>query len=130
MTQFYNKPKLKERRQDLRNNMTVPEVILWSKIQRKQLGFKFRRQFSIGNFVLDFYCVPLKLAIELDGESHYVGKAPKKDAARDAFLKSIGVTSIRVTNHDIRKNLNGVLELIYYSASQLAKPRTPLDPPL
>jgi very-short-patch-repair endonuclease len=130
MTKLYNKTNLKTRRQDLRNNMPGPEVILWSKLQRRQLGVKFRRQYSVGSYILDFYCVTLRLAIELDGESHYVADGPARDVQRDAFLNSSGITVLRFSNQDVRKNLNGVLSLIYYTAQKLTNGKTPLDPPL
>jgi very-short-patch-repair endonuclease len=70
--QLNNKPILKNYRKGLRNNMTEAEIVLWKYLKGSQLdGKKFRRQHSFGNYILDFYCAPLKLAIELDGASHF-----------------------------------------------------------
>lgn len=65
---IFNVPNLKPKRQALRNNPTPTEKLLWSKLKNSQLGFKFRRQYSVGGYILDFYCPTKKLAIELDGE--------------------------------------------------------------
>ena len=78
--------------------MPEAEVILWSKLRGKGLdGHKFRRQYSIGKFVLDFYCPKLRLAIEVDGDSH---------------MEAIGITFLRFSNREIYKNINGVLNKI------------------
>jgi len=56
MTKIFNVIKLKDRRISLRNNQTPHEVLLWARLRREQLGFKFRRQHSIGGYIVDFYC--------------------------------------------------------------------------
>ena len=72
MTQSFNQRERKPTRQQLRSNMPPAEVILWSKLKgRQMLGCKFRRQFGIESYTVDFYSAELKLAIELDGETHY-----------------------------------------------------------
>jgi very-short-patch-repair endonuclease len=72
MTILYNKTSEKAKGQLLRKNMTNAEALVWSKIRDKQIeGSKFRRQYSVGQFVIDFYCTELKLAIEIDGDSHF-----------------------------------------------------------
>ena len=70
MTVFYNKKALKERRRELRQNSTPAEKILWKLLRDSKLGAKFRRQYSVGGYVLDFYCPKLKIAIELLGSVH------------------------------------------------------------
>ncbi|MDO8599192.1 MAG: DUF559 domain-containing protein, partial [bacterium] len=67
-----NAPALKVVRSHLRASMPAPELILWQRIRNEQLGVKFRRQHSIGSAIVDFYAPSVRLAIELDGESHYV----------------------------------------------------------
>jgi len=67
---IYNIKKFFDRRKDLRNNSTPQEDILWSKLKHSQLGFKFRRQHSIGGYIVDFYCPSKKLVIEIDGPAH------------------------------------------------------------
>lgn len=71
MTKIFNRNEELEKRRELRNNSTKAESLLWQQLKGKQVaGFKFRRQYSVGKFVLDFYCAERKLAIELDGSSH------------------------------------------------------------
>lgn len=101
----------KELRKSLRNNATSAEQLLWKALQGKQLdGFKFRRQHSIGNYILDFFCPSVSLAIELDGETHYTPEAQEYDRIRDNFLANVGIRVIRYHNHDVFDNLTGVLE--------------------
>jgi very-short-patch-repair endonuclease len=114
MTKFLNNsPELKKRRRDLRNNLTKAEVTLWKYIKGNQLeGRKFRRQFSVGNYILDFYCFEEKLAIELDGKEHYTEGSYEYDLSRDSFLKAQGITILRFENEDIFKCTEEVLEKI------------------
>ena len=76
------------------------------------LGFRFRRQFSIGSYILDFYCPKLKLDVEVDGESHYVRDGPERDQVRTAFLEKMDVCVVRVPNSEVAYNLDGVLEYL------------------
>ena len=106
-----NLPSKKEFRRELRNNATPAEVALWKALQGKQLdGFKFRRQHSIGNYILDFFCPSANLAIELDGGQHFSKEGLEYDAIRDEFLRSVGITVVRYANNLIFENLDGVLE--------------------
>lgn len=114
MNLIYNKSELKGLRQKLRNNAPKAEQILWSRLKGKQLnGLKFRRQNSIGRFVLDFYCPALKLAIEVDGPSHFKRDARLYDLEREAFIRQFNIEFLRFTNQDIYENLEGVLEMIW-----------------
>ena len=70
----YNDPKLKSRRKELRRNETKEEKLLWENLRRKKLGVKFNRQYSVGPYVLDFYCVEKRLGLELDGAHHLKDK--------------------------------------------------------
>ena len=73
MTLYYNQATEKTRRASFRKNLTKSELILWSKLKSRQMmGYKFRRQFSVDRFILDFYCPEIKLAIEVDGESSHI----------------------------------------------------------
>jgi very-short-patch-repair endonuclease len=94
-------------RKDLRNNITPEEQILWYKLKNKALGFKFRRQHSIGNFIADFYCFEKKLVIELDGSQHLDNQ--EHDQERTNYLESLDIKVIRFWNGDIKNNLDGVL---------------------
>jgi very-short-patch-repair endonuclease len=94
----------------LRKSMPEAEVILWSRLRRRQLcGCKFRRQYGVGKFSIDFYCPELKLAIEVDGESHRSESAEISDRAREEFIGHFGIQFLRFSNTDVRMNLNGVL---------------------
>jgi very-short-patch-repair endonuclease len=113
MTEIFNKKEMKERRQLLRRNMPKSETILWSKIRMKQIGgCRFRRQYSVGAYVLDFYCPDLRLAIEIDGESHDKPTAKEYDQEREEQIKQLGITIIRFTNSQIETKLEDVVQYI------------------
>ena len=87
MTELYNKTSEKEKRRSLRNNMPPAEKIVWEKLRNRQIeGCKFRRQYSIDRFVIDFYAPELKLAIEIDGDSHFQDGAQVYDYELQSFL--------------------------------------------
>ena len=97
----------------LRNNATEEEQILWEKLKgRQMLGCKFRRQYGIGPFIVDFYWPELELAIEIDGSSHTTAVSLENDALRQASIEGHGINMIRFTNKDVRDNLNHVLLVI------------------
>jgi very-short-patch-repair endonuclease len=114
MTRVFNRQAEKEKRQSLRNSLPPAELILWSRLKNRQICTqKFRRQFSIGPYVVDFYCPALKLAIEIDGDSHFQPGEQEKDRTRQQFIESTGVQFLRFRNVEVRENLHGVLEAIY-----------------
>ncbi len=99
MAALHNRKYLKPIRKSLRNNATSAEATFWNIVKKSQVGgYKFRRQHSIGNYVVDFYCPALKLAIELDGEPHADLINIARDAERDEWLKHYGITVIRYEN--------------------------------
>lgn len=101
-------PKLVSRSKRLRNDPTTAESILWQHLRRSQLhGYKFRRQQPIGPFIVDFYCAPLKLAIELDGSSHE-GK-DGYDGFRESNIEGKGVRVLRFLNSEVIGDIDGVL---------------------
>lgn len=103
--------------------MTEEEIILWSKLKQKQLnGYKFRRQHSIENYILDFYCPEKRLGIELDGGQHYQDEKINYDEKRTNNLKTLNIKIIRFTNFDIRNNLNGVLAKILMTLNDITTP--------
>ncbi|MBN1468983.1 MAG: endonuclease domain-containing protein [Fusobacteriaceae bacterium] len=108
----YNKPSTLEKRRYLRKNMTEPEIKLWQYLRNEQLGVKFRRQHSIGEYIADFYCTKLKLVIEIDGESHFNDEAIEYDSIRTNFFKSLGIGVIRFNNDEVMTNIEGVFEII------------------
>ena len=110
---IYNRPALKESRRQLRNNSTPAESALWEMLRSGRLcGTKWRRQVSIGNYIVDFYCPKAHLCIELDGEDHYTILGDTKDYDRTEYLKSKGLNVIRFENCEIWNDINRVLESI------------------
>ena len=106
----YN-PKLKELARTLRNNSTFTEIMLWNYLKKKQVrGYDFDRQKPIDNYIVDFYCKDLNLAIEVDGESHY-GRE-RRDKLKDKRLKELGVSLLRFDDLDIIYKLDKVIESI------------------
>ncbi|HED38219.1 MAG TPA: DUF559 domain-containing protein [Ignavibacteria bacterium] len=106
----YN-PALKEKARYLRNNSTLSEVLLWKYLKGKLMcGFDFHRQKPLDNYIVDFFCNELLLAIEIDGDSH-IGKE-KYDKIRQKRLEGLGVKFLRFADLDVKKNMNGVLETI------------------
>ena len=108
----YN-PKLKPLAKALRENMTFAEVLLWNELkQKKMLGYDFDRQKPIDNFIVDFYCKDLKLAIEVDGISHFSEEAIEEDEVRQSKLESLGITFLRFDDRLVRKDLANVVSEI------------------
>ena len=88
-----NRPELEARRRELRGSLTVAEARLWSCLQRSRLGWKFRRQHSIGPFIVDFYCPSARLAIELDGAGH--DSAPASLAVLPPLLEELAARGLK-----------------------------------
>ncbi len=127
MTQFFNRTQDKEKRRLLRNNMPRAEALIWSKLKAKQmLGYKFRRQYSVDRYVVDFYCPELKLAVEIDGDSHFQTGSEDNDRHRQAFIESIGIQFLRFTNEDVFKNIEGVVEIVRRTAMEMNSRGDPL----
>jgi very-short-patch-repair endonuclease len=100
-------------RQQLRRNMPKAEELLWNKLRRRQvLGYKFRRQFSVGPYSIDFYCPEIKLAIEVDGDSHFSPEATEYDQERQTYIESFGIRFLRFTNNQIYKTITDVMDHI------------------
>jgi very-short-patch-repair endonuclease len=109
----------KRRARELRAEMSLPERLLWSALRRQQTGLRFRRQHPAGPYILDFYCDSIKLCVEVDDLSHDFRAT--HDAARDRWLLSQGVRTLRVSARDVLRNLEGVVQSIGVEA------RTPSD---
>ena len=98
----------------LRKNQTPQESKLWYCLRSKRFqGFKFRRQFPVGPYIVDLCCFKEKLIIELDGGQHNESGSLAYDATRDSFLRSQGYRVLRIWNNEVTNNLEGVLEKIY-----------------
>jgi len=96
---LFNKKGLKSYRLSLRNRSTSAEAVLWDILKSKNLdGRKFRRQHSIGNYIVDFCCPSEKLIIELDGDPHGEYHKIEEDANRDKYLESLGFAVLRFEN--------------------------------
>jgi very-short-patch-repair endonuclease len=120
MTKLFNKTSEKLKRRQLRSNMTKAEALIWQKLRCKQIeNCKFRNQYSVDRFVLDFYSPEIKLAIEIDGESHFQEGAAQYDNERQIFIESAGINFLRFTNNQVYENLNGVLETIAHKIREL-----------
>ena len=93
--------------------MTQPEITLWSRLKNRQLlKYKFRRQYSVGPFILDFYCPELKLAIEIDGGSHERPQAKESDQERQEYVEKFGIRFLRFKNEEVEKQIERVLTSI------------------
>jgi very-short-patch-repair endonuclease len=107
-------PKIVKYARKLRKNSTPWEKKLWGFLKSSKFyGFKFRRQFSIGNYIVDFCCVKEKFIVELDGGHHNTPQGIGYDKKRYEFLKKSGYRVLRIWNNEIENNLEGVGEKIY-----------------
>jgi len=106
-----NDPALKHRRRELRRNQTDAEKAFWSKARNRQFyGLRFFRQYSMGPYILDFYCPTLKLAVELDGGQHNQIENKEYDSGRSEYLKAQGIDVMRYWNNEVLLNMQGALD--------------------
>ncbi len=113
MGNIRNNKKLKKYRLELRRNETNPEKKLWSYLRNENFyNYKFYRQYSIGKYILDFYCHSLKLGIEVDGDSHYTIEGIENDSRRTKDLENYDVKILRFSNLEIQREIFAVLEVI------------------
>ena len=99
------------RAQNLRKGMTDAEIILWSRLRRGIAdGFRFRRQHPIGPYIADFACVSASLVVEVDGDTHSTDAEIAHDDRRDRYMKAHGWRVLRVTNEDVYKRLDMVID--------------------
>lgn len=106
-------PKTKHQAIQLRKKSTPAERKLWSRIRDDQLGFNFRRQHAIGNYIPDFVCIEKKLIIELDGSQHL--EQQKYDEQRTKYLNSLGYKVIRFWNNEVTNNIDSVILAILHA---------------
>ena len=113
---------LHARAREMRRNPTEPEKRLWRNLSNGQLeGLKFRRQEVIGRYIADFMCPARSLIVEVDGDTHDEGK----DRLRDDVLAQFGFLVLRITNHDVMSNSEGVLIAISFAAKGRASRHMP-----
>jgi very-short-patch-repair endonuclease len=102
--------------------MTPAETLLWRYIKAHRIdGMGFRRQMPMARYVADFVCHSARLIVELDGESHDFASSQRNDRQRDAWFKSQGYRVLRFTNDDVRRNLEGVIQVIREAAAASAR---------
>ena len=109
----------------LRKKETDTERILWRHLRNRNFpGYKFRRQHPLDCYIMDFYCPIAKLAIELDGGGHNYRVAQIRDRTRSEFLARKGIVVLRFWNHQVRQELDGVLQAIWFALQEqcLSKP--------
>ncbi len=97
----------------LRKAMTPEEKKLWSHLRAKSFNSQFRKQVPFGPYILDFFCLVKKIAVELDGGQHYTDEGQEYDAARDKYLQAHEITMLRFRNREVKTNLDGVLTVIW-----------------
>ena len=108
----YN-PKLKEFARQLRNNSTKSEILLWLQLKGKQMrGYDFHRQKPIDNYIVDFFCIELMLAIELDGYSHKNIEIYEKDKQKEIRLNELGVYVLIFEDKEVYHDMQNVLRTI------------------
>jgi len=108
---------IKEKARTLRKNQTDSEKRLWQQLRNRQLmGKKFRRQYPIGAYIVDFVCLGLKLVVELDGGQHM--DQQNYDERRTEFLKQQGFVVLGFWNNEVMGNIEGVLEALTLALSQ------------
>lgn len=126
----YN-PALKPLARQLRQNMTFGEALLWNELKQDKLfGFDFDRQRCLDNYIVDFYCKELMLAIEIDGLSHYHEAAFEKDKIRQKKLESLGVQFIRFSEAEVKKDMFNVLRTISTTVIELIKADRSIELPV
>ena len=112
------------RARTLRKALTPCERMLWNRLRRRTILFRFRKQYPAFEYFLDFYCPTAKVCVEVDGDSHYV--EPKRDVSRDRRLVEGGILTLRFTNPEIRESLDAVVEEVFDAcAKRCAVPRVP-----
>lgn len=103
----------------LRKKMTFAEKMLWSRIRNNKIGYYFRRQHPLSNYIVDFYCDHLNLVIEVDGDIHADITVKLEDENKEESLKSYGLNVIRFTNDEVKKDLDVVVESILREAQRI-----------
>ena len=114
-------PALRAVARRLRRNSTLAEILLWQQIKGRKLGVQFHRQVPLDEFIVDFYCHELLLAIEIDGATHDNPENYASDIERQKRLESFGVQFIRVEDHEVKINMDGVMKYLSAEVRKLIK---------
>ena len=125
MGELYNTGNLLKLRRALRRRQTESERILWSQLRNRRLhGLKFFRQYSVGNYILDFYCQSKNLAVEVDGQHHAEPEDIEYDRRRTEYLNRVGIKVIRFWNEEVTGDCEGVVGRIC-AAAGVGRPLSP-----
>jgi uroporphyrinogen-III synthase len=101
-----------KRIRELRRSQTEAENAAWHLLRNRNLGLKFRRQYPIDNYVVDFYCFEHRLAVELDGSIHSQPSQMRKDRGKDVYLKSLGIRVLRFPNGVVLEDPEGFVRKV------------------
>ena len=116
----YNK-KLKQYSRNLRNDSTRAEITLWNELRAAQLGYTFNRQKPLQKFIVDFYCKPLHLVIEVDGITHWDEEQIKQDKIRQTILEKMDLHFLRFDDDEVLHDVENVLRTISITIEKLEK---------
>ena len=122
MPKHFNRPTEKSKRRQLRRDQTPAEELVWRFLRnRRTKNFKFRRQYSVDKFVIDFYSPELKLAVEIDGDIHDIPAQKEHDIVRQSYLESFGIKFIRIRNEELFANTDKAFDRIEQMIKVLEK---------
>jgi len=102
--------------------MSLAEVLLWRELQQRPSGRKFRKQFPLAPYTLDFTCLSVRLTIEVDGEAHDRGDRPQRDEARDQFVTEYGFEMLRLPAVEVLRNMDGCIRGIVAACAERGPP--------
>jgi very-short-patch-repair endonuclease len=114
-----------KRARALRKEMSLPEVLLWVQLKQRPSGYLFRKQVPMHPYTLDFACMNVRLAIEVDGEAHSRGDQPKKDEVRDRWMAERGFATLRLPAYEVLKNMDGCIAGIVAACAERGPPNPP-----
>ena len=105
-------PRNVEMARQLRDNLSLPETLIWRLLKGSPQGVHFRSQHPVGDYVLDFYCAKAKVGFEIDGIAHDMGDRPAQDALRNTWLRDHGIEVVRIPASEVLKSPEDVAEMI------------------
>lgn len=121
MDKIFNQKNQKSIRRSLRKSMPKGEIVLWNRLKNKKLGYKFRRQHGIGDYVVDFYCSKFCFAVEVDGLSHDFDDKVIYDKKRQEYIESKGIKIKKFSSQEIFEDIESVIDTIYFICRELEK---------
>jgi len=125
---LYNQSQFRDRRRILRANSTEAEKLLWRQLRNRRVnGLRFFRQYSVGPYILDFYCPQVRLAVEVDGGQHAEEENMLYDKGRSLYLEGLDIRTLRFWNNEVIKYTAVVMEAIQ---GEIGRIHNPLESPL